>query len=208
MKRSLLLGATVLATVALASGPIHAHESRAVGPVTTVVGWVNEPAFAGSVNGVSFRATRGGAGITGATLKADVTFEGAASPLTLTLEPAFNDPGHYKAALVPTRAGAYTFRIYGELAGKDFDQSYTASEETFAIVEATAAVEYPEKDPTRDELAALAQQQTERIDALKAAAAGSQDAANMARILAIVALVIGVAGVALGLRKGKADSSR
>lgn len=203
MKRS-TIGAAIIASLVILGGPATAHEQRAVGPVSTVAGWINEPAFAGSVNGVSFRATQAGRGIAGAALTVDVSFDGAPQPLTLTLEPAFNDVGHYTAALIPTRPGAYTFRITGKLSGRDFDQTYTAGETTFAEVEATGDVEYPEKDPGRDELALLAETQGDRIAALQVASAKARDAADLAKIVAIVALLFGAAGLVLGLRRGRA----
>lgn len=200
MKRVLCIISMSFLFVVSLSLPAHAHERRPVGTLTTVVGWINEPTFAGAVNAVSFRATRGEAGVTGAKLRVDVSYEGAPQPLTLPLEPAFNDDGHYKAALVPTRSGIYTFRIYGTLAGKAFDERYTAGEETFSPVEGTGEVEYPEKDPTRDELGLLAKTQGERIVAMQKAATKAQDAADLARILALAALAFGVAGFVVAMR--------
>lgn len=207
MLRTSLRGAALAASLLFISAPVSAHENRGVGQLTTVVGWLNEPSFAGSVNGVSFRATHDDKGVAGAKLKVDVSFPGAAAPLTLTMDPAFNDVGHYKAHLVPSRPGAYTFRIYGTVDGKPFNQTYKAGQSTFAVVESAKEVEYPEKDPGNDELAALAKQQETRIAALKTEAGKARDAADQARLIAIVALLVGVVGAVLGVRKGRAKIS-
>lgn len=207
MFRASMLGALVATLLALAPSA-SAHENRAVGAVEMTVGWLTEPAFAGAVNGVSFRARRGGAAVAVASLKVDVTFAGAAEPLTLTLAPAFRDPGHYEAHLIPTRSGAYTFRIYGRIAGTAFDQTFTSGADTFDPIEAATQIEYPEKDPTRDELAQRAAAQETRIEDLRSIAAKAQDAADLAKVIAIVALVVGLAGVVVGMRRARTAASR
>ena len=42
----------VIASMLISSGHAHAHESRNLGPYQVEVGWLNEPAFAGQVNGL------------------------------------------------------------------------------------------------------------------------------------------------------------
>lgn len=199
MFRSSLMGALVAALLFLGV-PAVAHERRAVGRVETSVGWLTEPAFAGAVNGVSFRASRDGAGVTGANLKVDVTFDGAAEPLTLALEPAFRDPGHYEAHLIPTRPGAYTFRIYGRLAGATFDQTFISGEDTFDPIVATSEIEYPAKDPTRDELAQRAAVQEARITSLSKRASDATDGTAVAFWVAIAGVVLGLVSLAVAWR--------
>lgn len=195
--------AAIAAATVMLAVPASAHEQRAVGPVRTTVGWLTEPAFAGVVNGVSLRATRDGAGVEGATLKVDVTFADATEPLTLTLSPVFREAGHYQAHLIPTRPGAYTFRIYGRLAGKAFDQRFTSGDDTFDPITSSDAVEYPEQDPTRDQLAQRAAQQEQRIARLQTAADQAQASADLAKALAVVALVLGAAGLFSGIIKAR-----
>jgi len=49
--------AVVMASLGIFASPAAAHETRAVGPYTFVVGWVAEPAIAGQSNGLDLTVT-------------------------------------------------------------------------------------------------------------------------------------------------------
>ena len=133
--RSTWLAAVVLGA-ALTAGPLagtaEAHERRTVGPVQMVVGWLNEPAYAGFLNAVQLRLSDDAGPISdaGDAVKVEIDF-GDQKMGPVALAPAFGSPGEYRANLIPTRAGAYPFRFVGTVRGQQLDQKFTSSPTTF-----------------------------------------------------------------------------
>jgi hypothetical protein len=228
MKR---LSAAIIASVAsavlvMSATPAHAHQHRAVGPFDTTVGWVEEPAFAGFRNAVHFAVERvdraddhgaeaddqghaEGRPVTNAELKVEVIFglqDGTEKTDALDLEPAFGNPGEYRAFLVPTQPGTYTFHIFGTVGSRDFDEYYTSgeagandeSEGTYNDMREPRDIQFPVKAPSQVELAAA-------LDDARAAADSADSSASTATLLAIIALALaalaGIAGMAAGRRK-------
>jgi hypothetical protein len=193
MRRIVLLAISVcsgaVALLALAA-PAMAHEERATGPVTAVVGWSNEPAYVGFPNSVSVALTDSAddpiTDLGPEDLKVEVTFGDQKSP-PMPLEAAFGSPGDYQAEVIPTRAGEYSFRIFGTIRGQAYDQTFTSGEGTFASPRNPADVSFPTKDPTAGELAAS-------IERLSDAEGASDGGTSRTSILAIA-----LAGVALAL---------
>jgi hypothetical protein len=56
--------------------------------------------------------------IEGLALKTDVSAGG--KNITLDLEPAFRDPGHYEAVFYPTIPTTYSYTVYGDINGTTF----------------------------------------------------------------------------------------
>src|SRR2546430_3914253 len=115
---SLVAATAVIATSFIAfAGAAAAHERRTVGPYEFEVGWLNEPAFAGLMNGLdlSVTDTRSDKGVEGLekTLTVDLQTGGLA-PLALTITARFGTPGAYDGTFMPTVAGTYTLHIKGE----------------------------------------------------------------------------------------------
>ena len=163
---------TVAVCLLALAAPAAAHERRTTGGVQAVVGWSNEPAYVGFPNAVAITLSdQAGQPITdlGADeLKVEVSF-GGQKTAALPVEPAFRvgafgTPGEYRADLIPTRAGEYTFRFFGTVKGQPYDQSYTSGEETFDSPRSPADVSFPAKDPTAGELAASIRQLSNRND--------------------------------------------
>jgi hypothetical protein len=142
------------------AGTASAHEHRAVGNYEFVVGWVNEPTLANEPNGLSLRITffengvpegeseeteAEGVPVEGAeeTVQAEIIVGGGAETKELTLEPAFNDPGHYEGLAIPTLAGEYTFHISGSIDGFEFDETFNSGPNTFSSVEDPATLQFP-----------------------------------------------------------------
>src|SRR5438552_8435491 len=102
-----LMAATlvVVASLAIFGGTAAAHERRTVGPYEFEVGWLNEPAFAGLMNGLDLTITdtRSDKGVEGLenTLTVDVQ-TGGLPPLALTLTPRFGTSGAYDGNFMPT----------------------------------------------------------------------------------------------------------
>ncbi len=181
--------AAVFATalVALTAGGALAHEVREVGAYTFAVGFIDEPVFAGQKSGLEFFVSTGEEqpveGLED-TLDAEVTF--GADTRVLEISPRFGEPGAYQSVFFPTAAGPYTFRIFGEVEGEPFDESFSSGPETFGEVEDLAGGQFPVQFPAPAEVVA---------DAEAGAAAATQ--ATIALVLAIIGLLAGL--VALGL---------
>ena len=102
-----------------------------------VVGSMNEPAFVDDKSGVEAFAywpdpsdpmnsqANGTKPIEGLTLKTDVSAGG--KNMTLDLEPAFRDPGHYEAVFYPTVPTTYSYTVYGDINGTEFRDTFTCS---------------------------------------------------------------------------------
>ncbi len=185
--------------------PASAHEHRRIGPVEMTVGWADEPTFAGFKNGVQLMLRdKSGKPITdlGDTLKVEVSF-GTRKTGPLPLERAFGEnfgrPGEYRAAIVPTRPGNYTFHFAGTIGEQKIDESFTSSEKTFDPVADSAEIEFPAKDPSAGELAARIARVGARVEAAQSAARDAGAAGTQARTLAIIGIVLGAIGAAAGL---------
>jgi len=184
-----------------------AHEHRAVGNYEFVVGFLNEPALAYEPNGLSLRITLFPNGVpteeeegTAAeeegqpvegleeTLQAEIIAGGGAETMELTLEPAFGDPGHYEAVLIPTVDGDYSFHVFGDLEGQQIDETFSSGPETFSSIEDTSELQFPEAVPSNAELSA-------QIAALDSGGGSDSDTVM---ILAIIGIVAGVIGIGIG----------
>ncbi len=151
---SIGLGCTLVLASPVA---VEAHETRSIGDrqYQIVVGFINEPVFAGDKSGLEFWVTEVSAATPGAgdedgaptegleeTLQAEVLF--ADQTLALPLSPMFDEPGGYYSVFFPMEPGDYTFRIYGVIDGTDIDESFTSGPETFSPVEDPAPLRFPQ----------------------------------------------------------------
>jgi hypothetical protein len=177
--RAAVLGAGV--TMIVGTGSVIAHETREVGDHTVVVGFVGEPVFTGQKSGLEFLVSRGEEPVEGLeeTLSATVTFDDATRDLEI--EPRFGEPGWYQSIFFPTAAGPYTFRIFGEVEGAPFDESFTSGPDTFSEVQDVTAGQFPVQFPATG-------------DIVRDAEAGANAATT-----ATIALVLGGAGLVAGL---------
>src|SRR5262245_47909593 len=118
MRRALGLG---IAAVLLMRPPAaSAHVRLTSGDIHLVVGWGDEPAFSGFKNTADVDlADAAGAPIAdlgGGSLTVEIAF--GEERISLPMTPARDRPGRFRALLVPTRAGAYTFHITGMVKGQ------------------------------------------------------------------------------------------
>jgi hypothetical protein len=139
-----------------------AHESRDVldGKYHMVVGFMNEPVFAGDKSGLEFwvtenptDATPGGEGeeaegtpVDGLeeTLKAEVIYEDQVMELPLT--GMWDDPSGYYSVFFPTEwEGDYSFRIYGTINGIEIDETFTSGPETFGPIQNPEPLRFPKQ---------------------------------------------------------------
>ena len=147
----------------------HEHRDIAGGQYSVVVGFLNEPAFAGEQNGLSLRVEQHDATATSAaaggesgtpvvgltdTLQAEVVFGDQRMPLTL--EPAFGQLGAYEAVFFPTTPGDYTFHIFGAIGDTQIDETFTSSPEGFSSVQDPAPLQFPKQAAATDNGVAMA----------------------------------------------------
>lgn len=166
----------IILLLALFAGTLLAHEGREVGDYSLSFGWRSEPAYVGFPNGPEIFITMGGHGHDSeeaeesdhhedefaeleVSLQAEVTF-GPATRI-LDLRPAYGETGHYIADMIPTRAGDYTFRIFGTIGDVEVNETFSSADGQFSSVEPVQAIQFPEPDLSIAELLA-------RIEALEA----------------------------------------
>lgn len=198
MRRFLVVVVSAAASAVLAAAPVAlAHGERAVGPFTFTVGWANEPALVGQPNGVQLFVERDGQPVEGAQDSLDVTVRlGDETTDRMNLRTVFDSPGEYRADLIPTVVGGYTFRFQGTIAGEAIDESFTSPEDGFDEVTGTADIAFPKQAPTTTELA-------ERVVDVEDEAEDASSSVALPRTLSIVAIVIGALGLAAGLRRAR-----
>lgn len=208
-RASIVLGVALL-ILWLPAGAVWAHEDREVGALSMVVGFGDEPAYAGLPNSAEVVLTRDGTPVTGlrpGDLRVEISFGDASTEIDL--EPNFvpgvyGEPGDYRAWFVPSQPGPYTFRVVGTVGDDEVDESFTSGPDTFSEAADLDEASFPAVDaPTNDELAARIEQEASRSsDALAAAearAVTAEDEASSARSLAMIAVVVAALGVVAGI---------
>ena len=202
--RLVVTGALMLTMLALLAGPAAAHEEREVGGFALVVGFGQEPAYAGQPNSVQLLLSKGGNPITdlGDTFSVAVAFGDQSQDVSI--EPffeigEFGTPGDYRAWFIPTRAGHYSFHFTGTIRGTKIDETFTSGPKTFGDVVNPADVEFPVQDPTNGELADRIDREIPRletaIEGVKSSVGSVADDASGARNLALVGVVLGALGL-------------
>lgn len=172
-----------------------AHERRKVGKYELVVGFLAEPALVGQPNGISLAVTNTETNqpVEGLqqTLQAEITYGDKAMPVSLRAR--FRVPGNYTADFIPTRAGSYGFRFYGEIEGMRVDERFKSGPGTFNDVQGLEELQFPDKTPDASEIAARSQR--------------AQDAGSLGVLVGSGAAVLAVAGIVLGLVSFRARRS-
>ena len=172
------------------------HERRTVGKYTFEVGWLNEPALAGMLNGVDLTVTDdtdNSKPVEGlqSMLKVKVFYGGLTRALALDFRAIENDPGHYAADLIPTKDGTYTFHIFGTIGTLKVDERFESGPNRFDDVDKPSALQYPDAVPNGADLNSMF--------------ARLQSAIDQARVIAIVAVALAIlipAGMMLTTRRG------
>jgi hypothetical protein len=206
------LGTAVL-LAGLAAAPASAHAEKKAGRYAFVVGFGDEPAYAGQPNSLQVLITRDGKPATDLAgqlegLMAHAYYGRKADPKAenamLPLEPHFGDdwgtPGDYRSFFVPTQAGAYTFGLKGKLGSQKINLVVPSGPETFGDVNDPAKAAFPAvKDPTTAQLAQRLDREAARMTGIATAATAAQrdaeDTATQARLLALGGLLIGIVGL-------------
>jgi hypothetical protein len=188
MRRVALAG--LLAATAAGSD---AHETKSADQYRLTIGWGDEPAFAGYRNSIDLDVADGSgkpvSDLGGGSLSVEVVFADARR--TLPLLPGGGPPGRFRAFLVPTRAGSYTFRVTGTVRGRAIDLTSACSESTFHCVEDAGELQFPVKDASAGQLSESVSRALPRADAALGAARSAQTLALAGLGLAAAALVAG-----------------
>ena len=189
---------TVVLLAALPGAP-SAHDTKMVGPLRVTLGWAEEPAFTGSRNAVvvTLADNSGPLKVAGASLSVEIIF--GSERMTLPLEAV--QPHEFRAWLVPTRAGTYTFHVTGKVRSHAVDVTSTCSEGTFHCVADASQIQFPAKDPSPGELADRMGRALPRADAASARADRALGFAIAALAGAGVALAAAIGAIVLGRRR-------
>jgi hypothetical protein len=177
--------AVMVSSQVMTTQAAYAHERRTVGPYQFVVGFLNEPAYAGSLNGVDLTVTdtrttppKNVEGVE-KTLTVDVFAGGLSTSFKPALAARFGQPGKYAAYFEPTRVGAYRFVFKGKVESQDVNETFESGPGRFGDAEDPAAIQYPAKVP---EAAALG----DKLDAIDRDLRIAQLGALAALVVAIV----------------------
>jgi hypothetical protein len=195
--------AAMLVAMSLAAPAALAHETRKVGPYEFTVGWGDEPIYTGFKNSVQMILADARTGdpvneLDG-TVEAEVIFGDASTSLEMEpnfLPGVFGEEGDYRAWIVPTRTGEYSYRFTGSINGTDIDETFMCGEETFDCPVDTGEIEFPERDPSRAELAGRLERELPRVNADASAAS---DDASSAQTLSYVGIGLGGLGLLVAL---------
>lgn len=207
LTRLLAVGALSALIGAVSALPAAAHETRKVGPYEFVVGWGDEPTYTGFKNSVQLILSDAKTGKPlnelGGTVNVAVIFGEAST--TLEMEPdflpgVFGEEGDYRAWVVPTRAGEYSYQFTGSINGTDIDETFTCGEETFNCPVDAGEIEFPERDPSRAELAGRLEQELPRVAEATDDASTSQTLGWVGIGLGAIALVAALAAMLRGRR--------
>src|SRR5215218_7796301 len=197
LRVALVLGAAVL-LAALAAAPASAHTDEKAGRYSFVVGFGDEPAYAGQPNSMQVIISRDGKPATDLAgkldglmahayygRKADPKAENAMMPLEAHFGDGWGTPGDYRSFFVPTQAGAYTFTLKGRLGDQKINLVVPSGPKTFSDVNDPAKAAFPAvKDPTTAQLAQRLDREAARLTASTATAAAAQRDAEEAAGLA------------------------
>ncbi|HEY1331394.1 MAG TPA: hypothetical protein VGH10_07975 [Actinomycetota bacterium] len=193
MAAALLLGTTTAAS---------AHVAGKAGPYSFLIGWGQEPAYAGQQNSVQFIVKNASTGraVTdiGDQISVEVIY--GTNKMTLPFEPTFDPdtglgtPGDFRAWFFPSAPGNYTFHLTGKIGSTNIDQSFTSGPTTFDSVQDPAKLQFPVKAPTTTQLNAKLDATLPRL-ATSAQVESANDAASSAKTVGIIGIVVGAAGL-------------
>lgn len=196
--RWVVAGVAVAAMLAAGALPALAHEHRTVGSVQMTVGWGDEPPYTGMKNTVQvILADKAGKPITDLTdtLKVEVRF-GSQTGGPLDIERAFGKTfgrqGDYRAQVVPTRPGTYSFHVTGTVDNQKIDETFTSSDKTFDNVQDATAIEFPVKDPSAADLSGRLERIGPRVDEARSAAARAGTVGTIGLVAGLVGIVVGL----------------
>ena len=176
-----------------------AHKALTSGDYAIEMGFNQEPALQGNLNGLYLSVTNSKTNTPvtglGSTLRAEIAFGDAKR--TLTLVPQEGQDGVYIAWVVPTEAGPYTWRVFGTIEGNAVDLSATSGPDSFDEVQPQSALSFPGTG-SGARTAAGGVDVSKQLIALRDQVDSAASTASTARWIALVAVVLGIVGIVLG----------
>jgi hypothetical protein len=199
------LGGAAAATYLLLSlsGLASAHVPIQVGTYEVALGWAEEPTYVGELNAVQILvADADGNPVTdlGPDDLTVVVSAGGQDSAPLSFSPAFDTeegtgtPGDYRAPLIPTVAGDYTFHLTGTVHGNAVDETATSGEDTFDSPTGETSIQFPNPVPAISDLA----NRIDRVDSRSSSDAST--ALYVGSGLGLAGIVLGLAALALAYR--------
>jgi hypothetical protein len=178
------IGIALLAAFPLAV-PVSAHEHVTVGEYELTVGWRDEPAIAGYVNGLDLGIQHhypNGTTVWVVGVAGNLTAVLSTGPSNVSkaLSPQFGRDGWYTFDVIPTRAGTYKVHLTGTLGTTPINVTVALDD-----VSPASDLAFPVADPPASDLQS-------RLDAANAAIANLQ-------LFMIAALIVGILGVLVGV---------
>jgi len=222
VKPRLVLFSLVLCAclIVLASAPsAWAHEHRVITingqQVELIVGWVDEPPYAGEVNAVDFWAhyinatcPQGTESTTcpvyGLDQSLQVQVTTGQQSTTLTFSPNLSDDippqfyGEYTANLMPTAAGDYSFRIFGNVNGTMVNETFTCGPTTFECVDPATEIQFPTQIASGSDLQTALSNAQSQVANMQTEITNMQSQVQSAYLIGGVGVVAGIIGVAVG----------
>jgi len=193
---SLLLG-TAVGGLLLAAPPVSAHATRIVGEYELTVGWREEPAIVGILNGLDLGIEdhlSNGTTIWVVGVESNLTATLSTGPATkmYSLFPQDGRPGWYTFDVIPTVAGAYSVKLVGML-------NTTAVNVTVPLDTVAQASDYqfPVTGPSATDL-------QNSITALSAQLATLQTLLTVLVAVAVLAVLFGAVSLAFTIRTMRA----
>jgi hypothetical protein len=205
---ALLFIVLALTTIPVASA--HEHRQVLIDDVNTewTVGWFVEPAYVDQPNKVSLRVALSEGehqeehdeemheetanALLGLEKVLQVEVVTGGKAITLDLDPAWMDPGHYVAEIVPTVPGTYVFRFFGNVNGTQVDQSFDCSDGMFDCIQLLSDVQFPEQLQSSRDLQTGLKNIGEELIAIRSEI-------SSVYLIGIAGIIAGVAGMALGV---------
>jgi len=183
----------LVAAFPLAVRPASAHQHVTVGEYELIVGWRDEPAVAGYLNGldlgIEHRFPNGTtAWVVGVAGNLTAVLSTGPKNVSKALEPQFGRDGWYTFDVIPTRVGTYHLRLLGTLGSTAVD----------------ATVNLDDVSPASD-LAFPTSDSQSQLDAANAAIAGLQSQLTLALTVASLSIVVAAIGLAMGWRMSRAS---
>jgi hypothetical protein len=116
--------------------------------------------------------------------------------VTLNLTPVVTDTGQffggYTVNIIPTVAGAYAFRFFGNVNGTAVNENFQCGPTTFQCVGPQSDIQFPEKTPSGRLVQISLQDMQSQVSQLQAALTN-------AYIIGVCGVIIGIAGLVVGV---------
>ena len=212
-------GALMLSLIA--ANTVAAHSAQQVGDFHVEIGWLAEPALVGQPNAVQVTIRNHDESPVTDLGPDDLTVTvstGGQDSGALALTAAFDAQdgegslGEYRAELIPTAPGDYTFHFTGRIHDTSVDLTLASGDGTFDPVVGSSDLEFPVKQPTLTEVGTrldridgrVQELQSSALDPqtvgdLRTAASGARNAADAANQLALLGVAAGLGGMVLAI---------